>query len=177
MICVFSELWRKENTLQHTLTSLKEELAKADQALRSMAGKVKFNRGFRLALKNDWILYCHIYLIFLYHHLVFICFVSLVISIKFSAFYVFILWKFKLLISNGYALMEHEYMVACKIEKNWYLWKCSWSIAITYYHHKLMIIWFYLFSFYFPRSFVKVKENNFWSNIQGWAKVRVQIGN
>lgn len=37
---IYSELWRKENTLQHTLTSLKEELAKADQALRSMAGKV-----------------------------------------------------------------------------------------------------------------------------------------
>lgn len=38
----FSELWRKENSLQHNLTSLKEELAKADQALRSMAGKVSF---------------------------------------------------------------------------------------------------------------------------------------
>lgn len=38
-----SELWRKENTLQHTLTSLKEELAKADQALRSMAGKAILN--------------------------------------------------------------------------------------------------------------------------------------
>ncbi|XP_065216528.1 structural maintenance of chromosomes protein 3 [Planococcus citri] len=38
-----NELWRKENTLQHTLTSLKEELAKADQALRSMAGKAILN--------------------------------------------------------------------------------------------------------------------------------------
>lgn len=36
----FSELWRKENQLQHSLTLLKEDLAKADQALRSMAGKV-----------------------------------------------------------------------------------------------------------------------------------------
>ncbi|CAB0019270.1 unnamed protein product [Nesidiocoris tenuis] len=38
-----NELWRKENQLQHTLTSLKEELAKADQALRSMAGKPILN--------------------------------------------------------------------------------------------------------------------------------------
>jgi len=37
---VISELWRKENTIQHSLSSLKEELAKSDQALRSMAGKV-----------------------------------------------------------------------------------------------------------------------------------------
>jgi len=37
---VFSELWRKENTLQHSLSSLKEELAKSDQILRSLAGKV-----------------------------------------------------------------------------------------------------------------------------------------
>lgn len=36
----FSELWRKENSIQHSLSSLKEELAKADQVLRSMAGKV-----------------------------------------------------------------------------------------------------------------------------------------
>lgn len=35
-----SELWRKENTIQQTLSSLKEDLAKADQSLRSMAGKV-----------------------------------------------------------------------------------------------------------------------------------------
>lgn len=35
-----SDLWRKENTVQHSLSSLKEELAKSDQALRSMAGKV-----------------------------------------------------------------------------------------------------------------------------------------
>lgn len=38
----FSELWRKENTVQHGLSSLKEELAKSDQALRSMAGKVNY---------------------------------------------------------------------------------------------------------------------------------------
>ncbi|KAK7571814.1 hypothetical protein V9T40_014286 [Parthenolecanium corni] len=38
-----NELWRKENSLQHNLTSLKEELAKADQALRSMAGKAILN--------------------------------------------------------------------------------------------------------------------------------------
>lgn len=37
---MISELWRKENTIQHSLSSLKEELAKSDQALRSMAGKV-----------------------------------------------------------------------------------------------------------------------------------------
>lgn len=36
----FSELWRKETTLTQNLSSLKEDLAKADQALRSMAGKV-----------------------------------------------------------------------------------------------------------------------------------------
>ena len=40
-LCVhYSELWRKENTIQQTLSSLKEDLAKADQSLRSMAGKV-----------------------------------------------------------------------------------------------------------------------------------------
>lgn len=37
----FSELWRKETTLTQNLSSLKEDLAKADQALRSMAGKVR----------------------------------------------------------------------------------------------------------------------------------------
>lgn len=37
---VHSELWRKESTSQQTLSSLKEDLAKADQSLRSMAGKV-----------------------------------------------------------------------------------------------------------------------------------------
>lgn len=35
-----SELWRKETTLTQNLSSLKEDLSKADQALRSMAGKV-----------------------------------------------------------------------------------------------------------------------------------------
>jgi len=40
MLFVFSELWRKENTVQHSLSSLKEELTKSDQILRSMAGKV-----------------------------------------------------------------------------------------------------------------------------------------
>lgn len=38
-----SELWRKENNVQQNLTSLKEDLAKADQALRSMAGKPILN--------------------------------------------------------------------------------------------------------------------------------------
>jgi structural maintenance of chromosome 3 (chondroitin sulfate proteoglycan 6) len=41
LVC-YSELWRKESTLQQTLSSLKEDLAKADQSLRSMAGKVGF---------------------------------------------------------------------------------------------------------------------------------------
>lgn len=40
VLCIYSDLWRKENTVQHSLSSLKEELAKSDQALRSMAGKV-----------------------------------------------------------------------------------------------------------------------------------------
>ncbi|XP_025423597.1 structural maintenance of chromosomes protein 3-like [Sipha flava] len=38
-----NDLWRKENTVQHGLSSLKEELAKSDQALRSMAGKAILN--------------------------------------------------------------------------------------------------------------------------------------
>ncbi|GLH09602.1 hypothetical protein R5R35_002746 [Gryllus longicercus] len=38
-----NELWRKENTLQQSLSSLKEDLAKADQSLRSMAGKPILN--------------------------------------------------------------------------------------------------------------------------------------
>lgn len=38
-----NELWRKESTLQHTYSTLKEELAKADQLLRSMAGKAILN--------------------------------------------------------------------------------------------------------------------------------------
>lgn len=42
-MCVFSELWRKENNVQQNLTSLKEDLAKADQKLRSMAGKPVLN--------------------------------------------------------------------------------------------------------------------------------------
>ncbi|XP_028166912.1 structural maintenance of chromosomes protein 3-like, partial [Ostrinia furnacalis] len=37
------ELWRKETTLTQNLSSLKEDLAKADQALRSMAGKPILN--------------------------------------------------------------------------------------------------------------------------------------
>ncbi|XP_030767643.1 structural maintenance of chromosomes protein 3-like [Sitophilus oryzae] len=37
------ELWRKENNVQANLTSLKEELAKADQQLRSMVGKPILN--------------------------------------------------------------------------------------------------------------------------------------
>lgn len=39
----FSELWRKENISQQNLASLKEELTKADQALRSLAGKPILN--------------------------------------------------------------------------------------------------------------------------------------
>lgn len=39
----FSELWRKENNVQQNLSSLKEDLAKADQQLRSMAGKPILN--------------------------------------------------------------------------------------------------------------------------------------
>ncbi|KAJ8873925.1 hypothetical protein PR048_024762 [Dryococelus australis] len=38
-----NELWRKETALQQTLSSLKEDLAKADQSLRSMAGKPILN--------------------------------------------------------------------------------------------------------------------------------------
>ncbi|KAF5286913.1 hypothetical protein FQA39_LY00446 [Lamprigera yunnana] len=38
-----NEFWRKENNLQQNLSSLKEDLAKADQALRSMAGKPILN--------------------------------------------------------------------------------------------------------------------------------------
>ncbi|XP_030759772.1 structural maintenance of chromosomes protein 3-like [Sitophilus oryzae] len=37
------ELWRKENHVQANLTSLKEDLAKADQQLRSMVGKPILN--------------------------------------------------------------------------------------------------------------------------------------
>ncbi|XP_025837371.1 structural maintenance of chromosomes protein 3 [Agrilus planipennis] len=38
-----NDLWRKENNVQQNLSSLKEDLAKADQALRSMAGKPTLN--------------------------------------------------------------------------------------------------------------------------------------
>lgn len=38
-----NELWRKESTLQQTFSTLKDELAKADQLLRSMAGKAILN--------------------------------------------------------------------------------------------------------------------------------------
>ncbi|XP_071448386.1 structural maintenance of chromosomes protein 3 [Hetaerina americana] len=38
-----NEHWRKENTIQQNLSSLKEDLAKADQSLRSMAGKPILN--------------------------------------------------------------------------------------------------------------------------------------
>ncbi|XP_013173489.1 PREDICTED: structural maintenance of chromosomes protein 3 [Papilio xuthus] len=38
-----NELWRKETTLTQNLSSLKDDLAKADQALRSMAGKPILN--------------------------------------------------------------------------------------------------------------------------------------
>ena len=44
MPCYFdSELWRKENIVQQNLSSLKDDLAKADQSLRSMAGKPIIN--------------------------------------------------------------------------------------------------------------------------------------
>lgn len=39
-VFLISELWRKESSMQHSLSSLKEELTKSDQILRSMAGKV-----------------------------------------------------------------------------------------------------------------------------------------
>lgn len=39
----FRELWRKETQLNQQLTSAKEDLAKADQALRSLAGKVSIS--------------------------------------------------------------------------------------------------------------------------------------
>ncbi|XP_015379709.1 PREDICTED: structural maintenance of chromosomes protein 3 [Diuraphis noxia] len=38
-----NELWRKESSLQQTYSTLKDELAKADQLLRSMAGKAILN--------------------------------------------------------------------------------------------------------------------------------------
>ncbi|CAG9856359.1 unnamed protein product [Phyllotreta striolata] len=38
-----NELWRKENNVQQNLSSLKDELAKADQKLRSMVGKPILN--------------------------------------------------------------------------------------------------------------------------------------
>ena len=38
-----NEHWRKENNLQANVSSLKEELSKADQTLRSMAGKPILN--------------------------------------------------------------------------------------------------------------------------------------
>lgn len=38
-----NEQWRKENTLQQSLATLKEELAKKDQAMRSMIGKATLN--------------------------------------------------------------------------------------------------------------------------------------
>ncbi|XP_050426142.1 structural maintenance of chromosomes protein 3-like [Adelges cooleyi] len=38
-----NELWRQESTIQHTFSTLKDELAKADQMLRSMAGKAILN--------------------------------------------------------------------------------------------------------------------------------------
>jgi len=38
-----NELWRKESSLQQTYSTLKDELAKADQMLRSMAGKAILN--------------------------------------------------------------------------------------------------------------------------------------
>lgn len=37
-----SELWRNETSMTQTLSANKEELAKSDQALRSMAGRVSF---------------------------------------------------------------------------------------------------------------------------------------
>lgn len=46
LILNFSELWRKETQMTQTLSSHKEELAKADQALRSMAGRVSSNYQF-----------------------------------------------------------------------------------------------------------------------------------
>lgn len=42
-----NELWKKETQLTHTLNQLKEELAKSDQNLRSMAGKVRMQRAVK----------------------------------------------------------------------------------------------------------------------------------
>lgn len=43
MLPFFSEHWRKENNVQQNLSSLKDELSKADQKLRSMVGKPILN--------------------------------------------------------------------------------------------------------------------------------------
>lgn len=43
LVVLFSDLWRKETQMTQTLSANKEELGKADTALRSMAGRVSFN--------------------------------------------------------------------------------------------------------------------------------------
>lgn len=50
ILIIFSELWRKETQLTQTLSANKEELGKADQALRSMAGRVSREMGHQLSL-------------------------------------------------------------------------------------------------------------------------------
>ena len=40
LLIFYSALWREENALQQTLVSLRDELTKKEQGLRSMTGKV-----------------------------------------------------------------------------------------------------------------------------------------
>jgi len=40
LLLVFSNLWRAENQMQQKIASLRDELSKKDQALRSITGKV-----------------------------------------------------------------------------------------------------------------------------------------
>ena len=40
---IFSVLWRTENAMQQQITSLRDELSKREQALRSMTGKAILN--------------------------------------------------------------------------------------------------------------------------------------
>jgi len=41
VICCGSNLWRAENQMQQKIASLRDELSKKDQALRSITGKVR----------------------------------------------------------------------------------------------------------------------------------------
>ena len=44
VLSVCSNLWRAENQMQQRIASLRDELSKKDQALRSITGKVLFDR-------------------------------------------------------------------------------------------------------------------------------------